>query len=259
MKVAKTDYNFVWNPDAAYDRDHWMKRKDGRPFFVQVQLHGGKHRGQGNESAWPKKAASILGSVTPQNGLHLPAWLPDDPIMREDWAQYLDTVRWTDREVGLILDRLQAAGELERTVIFFMTDHGISHVRCKQFLYDGGTHVPLIVRGPGISPGLVRNDVVEHIDLAATTLGLAGIRKPSWVLAQDILSPDYQHRQFVFAARDRADETVDLIRSVRDTRFKYIWNGFPNRPWLQPNRYKDSKPILQAMRKLHSEGKLNPE
>ncbi|MFM8728065.1 MAG: sulfatase, partial [Planctomycetaceae bacterium] len=77
--------------------------------------------------------------------------------------------------------------------------------------------------------------------------------------AQDILSPDYQHRQFVFAARDRADETVDLIRSVRDTRFKYIWNGFPNRPWLQPNRYKDSKPILQAMRKLHSEGKLNPE
>jgi len=259
VSVAKTDYNFQWNQADTYDRTHWTQRPPKTPFFTQVQLHGGKHRGQGNESAWPKKAASILGSVTPQNGLHLPAWLPDDPVMREDWAQYLDTVRWTDREVGLILDRLQAAGELERTVIFFMTDHGISHVRCKQFLYDGGTHVPLIIRGPGISPGLVRDDVVEHIDLAATTLGLAGIRKPGWVLAQDILSPDYQHRQFVFAARDRADETVDLIRSVRDTRFKYIWNGFPNRPWLQPNRYKDSKPILQAMRKLHSEGRLNPE
>ena len=259
VSIAKTDYNFQWDQTATYDRTHWTQRPAGSPFFVQVQLHGGKHRGQGNEAAWPKKAASILGSVTPQSQLHLPAWLPDDPVMREDWAQYLDTVRWTDREVGLILDRLQAAGELDRTVIFFMTDHGISHVRCKQFLYDSGTHVPLIVRGPGIAHGRVRDDVVEHIDLAASTLGLAGISKPDWVLARDILAPDYTPRQFVFAARDRADETVDLIRSVRDTRFKYIWNGFPSRPYLQPNRYKDSKPILQAMRRLHTEGKLNPE
>ena len=94
---------------------------------------------------------------------------------------------------------------------------------------------------------------------SAATLGLAGITPPNWVLAQDILADGYKPRQFVFAARDRADETVDLIRSVRDTRFKYIWNGFPNRPWLQPNRYKDSKPILQAMRKLHAAGKLTDE
>lgn len=257
--IAKTDYNFEWNQAETYDRTHWSQRTDGRPFFAQVQLHGGKHRGQGNEAAWPRKATSTLGTVTSQTGLHLPAWLPDDPVMREDWAQYLDTVRWTDREVGLILDRLQSAGELERTVIFFMTDHGISHVRCKQFLYDSGTHVPLIVRGPRIPAGHLRNDAVEHIDLAAATLGLAGITPPNWVLAQDILADGYKPRQFVFAARDRADETVDLIRSVRDTRFKYIWNGFPNRPWLQPNRYKDSKPILQAMRKLHAAGKLTDE
>jgi len=162
-------------------------------------------------------------------------------------------------EVGKIVQRLKDAGEWDRTVIFFMTDHGISHVRCKQFLYDGGTHVPLIIRGPGVSPGKVREDPVEHIDLAATSLGLAGLKVPEWMFGRDVLSDGYQPRKYVFAARDRADETVDLIRSVRDTRWKYIWNGFPNRPYLQPNRYKDSKPILQAMRRLSAAGRLSAE
>ncbi|MFM7056133.1 MAG: sulfatase-like hydrolase/transferase [Planctomycetota bacterium] len=259
VKVAKTDYNFVWNSEATYDSNHWMARRDGQPFFVQVQLHGGKHRGQGNGREWPERARRLLSSTTPETGLHLPAWLPGDPVIVEDWAQYLDTVRWTDVEVGRVVERLKSAGELERTIIFFMTDHGISHVRAKQFLYDSGTHVPLIVSGPGIVAGKIREDVVEHIDLAATSLALAGIGLPSRMQSRDILQSDYQPRQYVFAARDRADETVDLIRSVRDERWKYIWNGFPNRPWLQPNRYKDSKPILQAMRRLQDSGGLTDE
>ena len=259
VTVAKTDYNFEWDSAGTYDGTHWRSRETGKPFFVQVQLSGGKLRGQGNRPQWSARALKELGSITSVDEVHLPAWLPDDPVMREDWAQYLDTVRYTDFEVGRIIQRLQEAGEWERTVLFFMTDHGISHVRCKQFLYDGGIHVPLIVRGPGISPGVVREDVVEHIDLAATTLGLAGVRKPEWMLAQDVLSEDYAPRKYVYAARDRADETVDLIRSVRDTRWKYIWNGFPTRPYLQPNQYKDSKPILQAMRRLSAAGQLTPE
>ncbi len=259
VKVAKTDYNFVWDSAATYDRNHWLARRDGQPFFVQVQLHGGKHRGQGNGREWPERARRTLGTTTPETGLQLPPWLPEDPVILEDWAQYLDTVRWTDAEVGRVVDKLRLAGELERTVIFFMTDHGISHVRAKQFLYDSGTHVPLIVSGPGIAVGKVRDDVVEHIDLAATSLALAGIDPPPRMQSRDILHADYRPRQYVFAARDRADETVDLIRSVRDERWKYIWNGFPNRPYLQPNRYKDSKPILQAMRKLMDSGSLTDE
>jgi arylsulfatase A-like enzyme len=259
VKVAKTDYNFVWSSEIAYDRDHWMARKDGQPFLVQVQLHGGKHRGQGNGREWPERALRDLGTTTPAAGLHLPPWLPEDPVIVEDWAQYLDTVRWTDVEVGRVMERLKSAGELERTVIFFMTDHGISHVRAKQFLYDSGTHVPLIVSGPRIAAGKIREDVVEHIDLAATSLALAGIALPPRMQSRDILRADYKPRQYVFAARDRADETVDLIRSVRDERWKYIWNGFPNRPYLQPNRYKDTKPIVQAMRRLYESGGLNTE
>ena len=259
VRIAKTDYNFVWTPADTYETNHWSTRASGQPFFVQVQLGGGKHRGQAPRPAWPNRVRATLGSVTSPETVKLPPYLPDDETIRADWAQYLDTVRYTDWEVGRIVERLRQAGELDRTVIFFMTDHGISHVRNKQFLYDGGIHVPLVICGPGLPRGQVRDDLVEHIDLAATSLALAGVPQPAAMPARDILARDYAPRTHVFAARDRADETVDRIRSVRSARWKYIHNFYPSRPYLQPNRYKDDKAIVQAMRRLHTEGKLNAD
>jgi arylsulfatase A-like enzyme len=258
VNIAKTDYNFVWDRAATYNRTHWARRTPGQPFFAQVQLNGGKLRGQKPGPAWPAKALATLGSLTPTNAVKLPPYLPEDETIRADWAQYLDTVRYTDWEVGRIVQRLKDAGELERTVIIFWTDHGISHVRNKQFLYDGGIHVPLVVRGPGIAKGQVRDDLVEHIDIAATTLALAGLSRPASMQARDVFAKDYAPKEFVFAARDRADETVDRIRSVRSAQFKYIRNFYPTRPYLQPNRYKDEKAIVQSMHRLHAEGKLTP-
>lgn len=259
VRLAKTDYNFVWERPATYDTNHWTVRRAGQPFFVQVQLNGGKYRGQRPAPQWPARVRSVLGSVTDTNAVRLPPYLPDDDVIRSDWAHYLDTVRFTDWELGRIVQRLKDAGEYDRTVIIFWTDHGISHVRNKQFLYDGGLHVPLVVRGPRIPNGRVRDDLVEHIDIAATTMALAGVAKPASMQAQDLFAGEHRPKRFVFAARDRADETVDRIRSVRSERYKYIRNYFPNRPYLQPNRYKDDKAIVQAIRRLHGEGKLNRE
>ncbi|MEQ8786720.1 MAG: sulfatase [Pirellulaceae bacterium] len=256
VKTAKTDYNFEWNADA-YDATHWARRKEGQPFFAQVQLRGGKLRGHGDGDAWPAKAKQTLGSNTPTDAFTLPPYLPADPVILRDWAQYLDAVRYTDWEVGQIVERLREAGELDDTYIFFITDHGISHVRNKQFCYEGGVHIPLIVRGPGIEAGTVRYDPVEHIDLAAASLALAGVEAPQWMQARDILADDYSPRGFVFSARDRCDETVDHIRSARTQRYKYIRNFLPDRPYLQPNVYKDGKPIQQTMRRLHAAGELN--
>lgn len=257
--IAKTDYNFVWDRAATYETNHWAAREAGKPFFVQVQLNGGKHRGQAPRAEWPARVKATLGSTTRAEDVKLPPWLPDDPILREDWAQYLDTVRYTDWEVGQILERLRQSGELDRTLVFFWTDHGISHVRSKQFLYDAGLHVPLLVQGPGVPVGGVREDLVEHIDIAAATLAFAGLPQPSGMQARDLFAVGSTPRRFVFAARDRADETVDRIRSVRSVEYKYIRNFYPSRPYLQPNRYKDEKAIVQAMRRLHAAGKLNPQ
>jgi arylsulfatase A-like enzyme len=114
------------------------------------------------------------------------------------------------------------------------------------------------VRGPGIAAGAVREDLVEHIDLAALTLATAGLEVPGSMQGRDLFSKDYQPRTEAFAARDRCDETVEKIRSLRTDRFLYIRNFHPQRPHLQPNRYKDTKEILIALRAGHESGTLPP-
>ena len=125
-------------------------------------------------------------------------------------------------------------------------------------IYDEGIRTPFIVRDPGIPRGAVRGDLIEHIDMAATTLAWAGLPVPPWMQGRDLFARDYKPRDAVFAARDRCGETVDRIRSVRTERFKYIRNFHPRRPLLQPNDYKDSKPFLPVLRDLHAQGKLSP-
>jgi arylsulfatase A-like enzyme len=252
--IAKTDYNFEWDP-AIYDANDWAGRPAGQPFFAQIQLHGGKVR-DGDNAA--KVFTEKLGSLTSPEGLTLPPYYPATPAMREDWALTLDACRLVDQQIGEIRARLEGEGILDKTVIFFITDHGVSHARGKQFLYAEGTHIPCIVRGPGIPSGSVREDLIEHIDLAASSLAWAGIPKPSAMQAHDVFAKDYQPREAVFAARDRADETVDHIRSVRTERWLYIRNFLPKRPHLQPNNYKDHKRCHVALRQARADGLLNP-
>jgi len=252
---GKTDYNFEWDP-AIYDAADWSGRKPGQPFFAQVQLHGGKWRGNSISRELPEAVRKMLGTPTPLEKVKLPPYYPDDDVLRTDWARYLDTCRYTDDEVGQVLERLDREKLADSTVVIFMTDHGISHARGKQFLYDEGIHVPLVIRGPGIEKGKVRDDLVEHIDLAALSLGLAGIEIPKGMQGRNGLAADYRRRDAVFSARDRCDETVEHLRSVRTERFKYIRNFLPKRPHMQPNGYKDSKAIVRRLRELHESGKL---
>jgi hypothetical protein len=257
-RLGKTDYNFDWDP-KIYDSNDWEGRKPGQPFFMQVQMAGGKLRGgtDTNAKALAERAKMELGRATDPEKVTLPPYYPRDPVMLRDWAAYLDAVRFTDRQVGQVLARLENEGLLEETVIMFVTDHGISHARGKQFLYDEGTHVPLLVRGPGIPKGKVRDDLVELIDITPTSLAAAGIAIPSVMQARNVFANDYAPRDYVFAARDRCDETTDRIRSVRSDQFLYIRNFHPQRPHLQPNAYKDGKSIVQTLRAWHKEGKLD--
>jgi arylsulfatase A-like enzyme len=255
---GKTDYNFEWD-ESVYDAADWAEREPGQPFFMQVQLAGGKLRG-GTDAAAVKlseRARREFGTAVRPEEVTLPPYYPRDAVLLRDWAAYLDAVRFTDRHVGLVLKRLEAEGILGYTLIIFMTDHGISHARGKQFLYNEGTHVPFIVHGPGVGRGVVREDLIEHIDMAAISLSAAGIAIPETMHGRDVFADDYVKRDAVFAARDRCDETVERIRSMRTDRFLYIRNFHPHRPHLQPNAYKDRKDIVRTLRKLHDAGELD--
>ena len=256
---GKTDYNFDWET-KIYNSHDWSKRNDNQPFFMQVQLHGGKIRGAAEKhyEILEKRMVSQFGlKPTPHDLVKLPPYYPNDSVLLRDWATYLDTVRITDWHVGQVIERLKKEGILDNTVIIFFTDHGISHARGKQFLYDEGTHIPLVIKGPGIPIGQKRQDLVEHIDIAALSLAIAGIQIPQKMEGLNILSPQSKPKEFVFAARDRCGEAADQIRSVRSEKFLYIKNFFPERPHLMPSNYKDTKLIIKRLRQLHGEGKLN--
>jgi len=253
-RLGKSDYNFQWRPQIYHAND-WSRRRPGQPFFMQVQLHGGKYR-EGNR--WEERAREKLGTLTDPASVRLPPHYPDDPVLREDWARYLDACRFTDREVGEVLERLDREGLANQTLVIFTTDHGISHARGKQFLYEEGLRVPLILRGPGIPAGATRTDLVQLIDLAPTSLARAGLPIPPAMQGRDLFDPQATPRSHIFAARDRCDETVENLRCIRTPRYKYIRNGYPGWPHLQPNGYKDGKPIVVRLRELHAEGKLSP-
>lgn len=242
-KKGKTDYNFEFDPNV-YDGNDWKNRKHGQPFFAQFQLRGGKYRN-----------AKVENPVNP-NDVTLPPYYPNHPVLRQDWAEYLNSVINMDNEVGVILQALKDEGELENTYIFLWTDHGISHVRDKQFLYDGGIHVPLIIKGPGIETAVTNNNLVEHIDIPYTSLEVCGIEAPDHLQGRSLIN-DTNPREYIIAARDRCDETVERMLAIRTKTNKLIRNYFPDRPHAQPNRYKDGKEIMKTMRQLYADGKLN--
>ena len=248
--LGKSDYNFEWD-QSVIDGTDWSGRKKGQPFFAQIMLSGGKARTQA-------RSAKNIPHVKVAD-VKLPPYYPNHPAVLEDWAAYLDTFSLMDRQVKQIIDRLKKEGEFDKTVIFFLTDHGVSHARGKQFCYDEGIMVPLIVRAPErIQTATVRDDLVAHIDVSASSLYFAGIEIPDYLEGQTLFGPEFKPREFVVSARDRCDETYEQIRSVRTMRFKYIRNGYPKRPHLQPNVYKDHKEVYHAIREWRAAGKLNP-
>jgi N-sulfoglucosamine sulfohydrolase len=166
-----------------------------------------------------------------------------------------------------VLKQLEADGLAGRTAVVFFADNGQAHVRGKQFCYDSGLHVPLIIRWPKQLPpprhykaGTVDDRLLAAIDLAPTMLALAGARKPAGMQGEVFLGDrSAPPRRYVFGARDRCDETVFRFRTVRDARYRYIRNFTPDRPFLQANRYKETQyPVWNLLKELHAAGKLTP-
>jgi oligogalacturonide lyase len=106
----------------------------------------------------------------------------------------------------------------------------------------------------------VEDRLIAAIDFVPTMLALAGAAKPDKMQGEIFLGDRAgPPRQYVFGARDRCDETVARFRTVRDARYRYIRNFMPERPFLQPNAYKErSYPVWNLLKELDAQGKLTP-
>jgi N-sulfoglucosamine sulfohydrolase len=254
----KDDYNFTWTKAAFYDfergrgglgpaslvkGDCWRGKKAGQPFFGQVQLGGGK--------LGKRVKAVVDRSIVP-----VPPYYPDIPEVREEIAHHYDCLLKTDEQVGEVIAALKRDGYYENTLIFMFSDHGYKLHRHKQFLYEGGIQMPLVVAGLTTPVGKVREDLVSGIDISAASLAASGIGVPDTMEGRDFLAAGYTPREYIVAARDRCDYTIEKIRAVVTPQFKYLRNYLTDRPYMQPS-YKDSWPVSVKFREMMAAGAMN--
>lgn len=245
-KPGKTDFNFVI--EKPFDDTDWRRRKPGQPFFAQVNFSE-THRIFVRDPENP---------IDPEKTTP-PPYYPDHPLTRRDWANYLECIQVLDRKVGQVLKRVEDDGLADSTIVVFLGDNGRPHVRDKATLYDGGIHVPLIIRRPGrIKTGEIVDDLVSAIDVAPTILNLAHIKPPKHMQGRIFLGGNAKKREYIFAQKDRVDEGPDRVRCIRSKRFKYIRNYQPNQPLVRGYYKEFFYPVYTLMRVLRKQGKLTP-
>ncbi len=266
---SKQDYQFktpkgVW--DESSGKAHWRKREDpNQPFFSVFNFTGCHESGIASEDKY-RSVTTVLTDDQRQdpNALDLPPYYPDTPVVREDWKRNYELITAMDHWAGKLIQQLKEDGLYENTIIFFWSDHGVGLPRAKRWLYDSGTHIPLVVRIPQAmrvdgqgQPGQITDQLVNSIDFGPTVLRLAGLEVPDYVQGQPFLGADLpEPRDYVYGGRDRMDERYDIIRMARDKRFLYIRNYEPLKTFYQYMNTPEKGATMGELRRLHDAGQL---
>ncbi len=258
----KTDCNYIpFAPTDLFEEfskwDEWDKkepffegkRKDGKPLFGRITFTA-THRKWNRDPIRPISTEDV----------ELPPYYVDNEFCRRDWANGLEQMQIVDRQIGEFLDYIDEQGMRDNTIVIFLADNGRCHFRGKQFLYEPGTKVPMIVRWPGkIEEGTVNNDLVSSLDICKTIVDIAGTETQIPLHGVNLLNGETAKREYIFTSRDKMDDTHDAMRAVRaKDGFKLIHNLMPERAYLQYNRYKEGGyPMLAEMNYLYLKGELN--
>lgn len=260
---SKEDYNLI-KPGQVWDESsgkaHWKNRPAGVPFFAIFNSL------KSHESQIRKRPHVQIHDPAK---VRVPAYHPDTPEVRQDWAQYYDVVSEADADAGKHLKDLEDAGLAEDTIVFYYADHGSGMPRNKRWPSDSGLHVPMVVYFPKkwehLAPkeykaGGKSDRLVSFVDLAPTLLSLAGVQPPDWMQGFAFAGKYQTEPQpYVYGFRGRMDERYDFVRSVTDGRFVYLRNYMPHLSQGQHVAYQFETPTTQVWRSLFDQGKTNAE
>lgn len=258
----KKDYNLleagkVWDDSSA--KATWRNREPGQPFFSIfnfVTTHESQIRRRPHEP------------VHDPNKVRVPAYHPDTPEVRRDWAQYYDNITTMDGQAADILAQLEADGLTANTIVFFYGDHGSGMPRSKRWPYNSGLQVAVLLHipekfkhlaPPEYKDGGVSERPIAFVDLAPTLLSLIGVKPPEWMQGHSFAgSHTAEAPKFQFGFRGRMDERYDMVRACRGTRYHYMRQFMPHRIYGQHIDYMFQTPTTQVWKTLYDQGKLSP-
>ena len=242
--------------DESSKTVHWRNRPTNDTPFFSIFNFNLTHEGNFFGTSWDDKNM-LLSNDTPIN---IPPYLPQNNVAEYDLRKVYSRVISLDRWIGEKLKALEDDGLLEETIVVFYSDHGGPLPRQKRLLYDSGLKVPLIIRYPNKQRAKKRDDrLVSFVDFPPTLLSMAGIAPPSYMQGQ-AFEGKYKakvDRKYIHGHADRFDESVDMIRAVRDKRFKYLKNFNPEKPYYLSLAFRERLPSMRELLRMRDAGELD--
>lgn len=204
-EFEKSRFDFYAGAKAPFT-DFFAKRPKNRAFFLHVGFTD-PHR--------PYEKGAFKPPHDPAK-VRLPAFLPDDPEVRADLADYCDEIARMDGECGALFQLLRTEQVWDNTIVIFTGDNGMPFPRAKGTCYDGGVRVPLIVRMPQAQQrGSVRSELMSHIDIAPTLLDFAGVPAPAKMQGRSF-KPLLEGRTYE-PRLDAAVQSLNLMAGLDET------------------------------------------
>ncbi|WP_146902657.1 sulfatase-like hydrolase/transferase [Adhaeribacter aerolatus] len=258
---AKKDYNTIDQPEAwdeSSGKATYKNRKPGQPFFAVFNLQ------VSHESNIHKPLPSLKHD--PEK-VTIPPYHPRTAEMKHDWAQYYDKLQTMDEQVGQLLQELEEAGLADNTIVFYYSDNGGVLGRSKRFIYESGLNVPLIIRVPekysALAPGKPGSRIdrlVSFKDFGPTVLSLVNVKVPAYMQGKPFLGKQQAApEEYAFGFRGRMDERIDLVRSIRDKKYRYVRNYMPHKIYGQYISYLWQAPSMVSWQKAYQAGQLNQD
>jgi len=251
---VKTDYQFAapvtaWNENST--TASWKNCPPGKSFF-SVFNHEVTHESR----MWVNKK---LPKTVSTESVPLPDYYPENSVVRQDVARNYSNIELLDKQIGEKIAELKEAGLYDKTIIFFFSDHGGPLPLGKREVYDSGLQVPFLVHFPGGAHAGKNDDLISFVDLAPTVLSLAGIKPPDYMQGQAFLGKYKvsESRKYIFGSGDRFDEFSDRIRIVRDKRYLFVRNYYPELPAYKDVAYRKQMDIMNELLRLLDTGKLS--
>ncbi|HET6422761.1 MAG TPA: sulfatase [Planctomycetaceae bacterium] len=167
----------------AQNAKEWIAEKDDQPFFLYfcpTDPHRAGAKDFANHADNPQHYAGITPVEFRPEEMQIPPWLPDQPEVRAEWAEYYRSIARLDAGIGALMQALVETGRDKNTLVLFLSDNGPPFPGAKTTTYEPGINLPLIVRDPKQKTrGVISTAMVNWADLTPTILDYCGVTVPS--------------------------------------------------------------------------------